>query len=107
MTLLFLVVAVGNGLAIFLKIWKFETIGSIITTKTRKQVIEKYLQLHLGYFDIDTNAPGALLTKLSIDTTQLNSLVLSIVGDIFQCSGVIIVGLTMGFYYDYKITLIA
>ena len=106
-SMMFLVVAVGNGLAIFLKIWKFETIGSIITTKTRKKVIEKYLQLHLGYFDIDTNSPGALLTKLSIDTTQLNSLVLSIVGDVFQCSGVIIVGLTMGFYYDYKITLIA
>ena len=35
------------------------------------------------------------------------SLVLSIVGDVFQCLGVIIVGLTMGFYYDWKLTLIA
>ena len=105
--MMFVCVSAGSALFVFLKIWKFETIGSVITTKTRKQVIEKYLQLHLGYFDIDTNSPGALLTKLSIDTTQLNSLVLSIVGDVFQCLGVIIVGLTMGFYYDWKLTLIA
>ena len=105
-SMMFLCVSFGNAIFVFTKIWKFQTIGSIITTKTRKLVIEKYLQLHLGYFDIDKNSPGAFLTKLSIDTTQLNSLVLSIVGDIFQCTGVIIVGLTMGFYYDWKLTLI-
>ena len=60
--MMFLVIAIGNGLANWLKIWKFQTIGSILTTKTRKLVIDKYLKLHMGFFDVDENAPGALLT---------------------------------------------
>ena len=31
--MMFLVLAVGNGLFIFLKLWKFQKIGSVITTK--------------------------------------------------------------------------
>ena len=75
---MFLCLAVGNGIALFLKIWKLETVGSIITTKTRKLVIDKYLHLHIGFFDEDDNALGALLTRLSIDTTQLNMLLLNV-----------------------------
>ena len=33
--------------------------------------MRKYLQFHLAYFDVPTNSPGALLTKMSIDTMQL------------------------------------
>lgn len=104
--MMFLVVAITTGLFLFLKIWKFESIGSIITSKIRKKVVAYYLRLHIGYFDYDDNAPGALLTKLSIDTTQLNSLVLSIVGDAVACVGTLIVGLSLGFYYDYRLVLI-
>ena len=103
----FLAVSFANGFFLFLKMWKLETIGSIISTKMRKIVVEKYLSLHLSYFDIEENSPGALLTKLSIDTTQLNSIVLTLVGDILQTSGNIITGLIIGFRYDYKITLIS
>ena len=69
----FLAVSFANGFLIFIKLCKLETLGSAITCNMRKRVVEKYLSLHVAYFDIDYNAPGALLTKLSIDTTQLNS----------------------------------
>ena len=60
------------------KIWKLETVGSIITTKARKLDIDKYLHFHIGFFkEDDNNAPGVLLTRLSIDTNQLNILVLN------------------------------
>ena len=103
----FLAVAFANGFFLFLKMWKLETLGSIISTKMRKIVVKKYLSLHLSYFDIEENSPGALLTKLSIDTTQLNSIVLTLVGDILQTSGNLITGLTIGFVYDYKLTFIS
>ena len=105
--MMFLVLAVGNGLFIFLKLWKFQKIGSVITTKMRKLIIDKYLKLHIGYFDVDENAPGALLTKLSLDTTQLNSLVLSVLGDAVSVAGVVIVGLALGFYFDWRLCLIS
>ena len=53
------------------------------------------------------NSPGALLTKLSIDTTQLNSIILTLVGDVLQTTGNLITGLVMGFIYDYRLTLLS
>ena len=103
----FLVVAFFNGFFVFVKLWKLETLGSVITCNMRKDIVEKYLDLHIAYFDIDENAPGALLTKLSIDTTQLNSIILTLVGDVLQTAGNTITGLIIGFIYDYRLTLIS
>ena len=103
----FLVVAFINGFFVFMKLWKLETLGSVITCNMRKEIVEKYLNLHVAYFDIDDNAPGALLTKLSIDTTQLNSIILTLVGDVVQTTGCTITGLVIGFIYDYRLTLIS
>ena len=104
---IFLVVAFLNGFFVFIKLWKLETLGSVITCNMRKEIVEKYLSLHIAYFDIDENAPGALLTKLSIDTTQLNSIILTLVGDVLSTLGNTITGLVIGFIYDYRLTLIS
>lgn len=61
----------------------------------------------MAYFDLDYNAPGALLTKLSIDATQLNSVILTLVGDVLTTTGKVICGLIFGFIYDWRLTLIA
>ena len=103
----FLGVAFINGFFVFIKLWKLETLGSIITCNMRKEIVEKYLSLHVAYYDIDDNAPGALLTKLSIDTTQLNSIILTLVGDVLQTTGCTLTGLIIGFIYDYRLTLIS
>ena len=95
------------GFFIFLKLWKLEILASIITCNMRKAIFEKCLSLHISYFDIEDNAPGALLTKLSIDTTQLNSIILTLVGDVFQTAGCSLAGLIIGFIFNYKIALIA
>ena len=103
----FLGVSFLNGFFVFLKLSKLETLGSAITCNMRKEIVEKYLSLHVAYFDIDDNAPGALLTKLSIDTTQLNSIILTLVGDVLSTSGNVITGLILGFIYDWRLSLIA
>ena len=103
----FLILSFCNGFFVFLKMWKLETLGSVITCNMRKEIVRKYLSLHISYYDIDDNSPGALLTKLSIDTTQLNSIILTLVGDILQTSGNLITGLVTGFIYDYRLTLIS
>ena len=102
----FLGIACAISISVFVKLWKLEKLGSSVTCKMRKLIIEKYLQLHIGYFDIDENSPGGLLTKLSIDTTQLNSIILTLIGDIIQTFGNVVCGLIIGFYYDWKLTLI-
>ena len=83
-------IAVIGGLSIFLKMWKLESLGNLVTAKMRKKVFKKYLELHTGFFDTDYNSPGSLLTKLSIDTTKISALVLSIFGSVISATGGII-----------------
>ena len=103
---MYFVLAVANGLANFLMIWKYSTLGVTLANIFRKKILKKYLELHIAYFDIDTNAPGALLTKLAIDTMQLNSIILSMTGSVVNVGMVIIVGFTLGFCYEWRLTLI-
>ena len=55
---IFLVLSIANGLFVFLKMWKLETLGSVITCNMKKEIVRKYLSLHIAYFDIDENSPG-------------------------------------------------
>ena len=102
----YIIIGILGGLTIFLKIWKLEGIGSTIALKMRKKIFKKYLELHMGYFDIDTNSPGALLTKLSIDTSQLDSLILNTVGGTLTIISTYLISIGLGIFYDWKITLI-
>jgi ATP-binding cassette subfamily B (MDR/TAP) protein 1 len=102
----YFVLAVANGLANFLMIWKYSVLGVTLANSFRKKILKKYLELHVAYFDIDTNAPRALLTKLAIDTMQLNSIILSMIGSTVYVGMVIIVGYTLGFCFEWRLTLI-
>ena len=104
--LLFLLVAFLQGLGNTLMNWQFMVLGASLVRAYRKKILSKYLQVHLSFFDLTINSPGSLLTKLSIDTTQLNALLLTILGSTVQCSVVLVVGITLGCIYEYRLTLI-
>ncbi len=72
----------------------------------RKKVFFKYLTYHIAFYDIPDHAPGALLTRLSIDTMQLSSIIFSLVGSLVQCLALAITGLAFGFSYSWQLTLI-
>ena len=72
-------IAALQGIFNFLMIWMFSRIGVALARLYRKKILKKYLQLHISFYDITKNSPGALLTRLSIDTMQLNNLVFSTV----------------------------
>jgi ABC-type multidrug transport system fused ATPase/permease subunit len=98
--MIYLVVTIAMFFALFIKLWGLDSTGSYITTKMRKIVIKKYLEMHMSFYDYDQNSPGALITRLTIDTTQLSAVVLTIIGDIVSCFGVLIIGLV--FAYNIK-----
>ena len=103
---IFLAFAFLQGIGNCLMLWKFLSLGATLARIYRKKIMRKYLQFHLSYFDVTTNSPGALLTKMSIDTMELNQLVNSILGTTIQCSCVLVVGLIIGCYFEYRLTLI-
>jgi len=104
--MIFLALAFLQGIFNFLMIWMFTRIGVALARIYRKKVLRKYLQFHMSFYDITKNAPGALLTRLSIDTMQLNNLVMSILGSTTQCGATFILGLILGCIYEYRLTLI-
>ncbi|MBO6243773.1 MAG: ATP-binding cassette domain-containing protein [Clostridia bacterium] len=105
-SIIFLIFAFIQGVANFLMIWKFFSIGCTLCRNYRKKVLRKYLQMHISFYDITSNAPGALLTRLSIDTMQLNALVMTIVGTTVQCGFIIVLGIILGCIYEYRLTLV-
>ena len=105
-SIIFLIFAFIQGLGNFLMIWKFFSIGCTLCRNYRKKILKKYLELHISFYDITTNAPGSLLTRLSIDTMQLNALVMTILGTSVQCGFIVILGLILGCVYEYRLTLV-
>ena len=104
--LIFLAFAFLQGFGNCLMIWKFMSLGNTLARIYRKKLLKQYLSLHLSYFDLNENSPGSLLTKMSIDTMDLNQMLNSILGVSVQCSAVLIVGLIIGCYYEYRLTLV-
>ena len=87
-------------------VWKFQTLGVTLAKIYRGKILSKYLQFHLSYFDLKTNSPGSLVTKLSIDTMNLNQMIMTILGTTIQCSSIAIIGLILGCTYEYRLTII-
>ena len=104
---LYIVIAICAGVFILLKNRNFRIIGSYLSCQLRKLVINKYLNMDMGFFDRAENSPGALLARLSMDTTQLHVVILLLVGDLVQTAGSVISGFVIGFIYDYRLMLIA
>ena len=96
-------------IAIFMyfKLYSLEVISSFLTANLRKKIFKKYLELPMKFFDEVENSPGALLTKLSMDTIQLNSVVQMIIGDLFHSFGSLFTGIILAIYYDWRLTLIS
>ena len=105
-SMIYLVMGIIGGLTIFIKMWKLQILGTIISIKIKKKIIEKYLELHMSYFDIDKNSPGALSTKLSIDSSQLDSLILDLVGGTLTCISSLVISFILGAMYNIKLTSI-
>ena len=104
--LLFLLVSFLQALGNILMNWQFMILGANLSKIYRKTIFEKYLKFHLSFFDLEINSPGALLTRLSIDVGQINSILLTILGATIISSSVFIVGFIFGCLYEYRLTLI-
>ena len=104
---LYFVIASCSGFFMYMKMRNFRIIGSYLECQLRKLVINKYLSMHMGFYDREENAPGALLARLSIDTTQLHCLILIMIGDIVQTIGCVATGFIIGLIKDYRLMLIA
>ena len=104
--LILLVVTFFGAICNYFKVLKLGELGSAVVSKTRKNLFKKYLKLHIGFFDFESNEPSGLLSILSVDINNLKLFFSTIIGAILVTLGIIITALIIGFYYDWKLTLI-
>ena len=104
---LYIIDAVFIAIFMFIKLYSLDIISSFLTANLRKMIFKKYLELHMGFYDKVENSPGALLTKLSMDTIQLNSIFQMILGDLFHSFGSLATGIALAVYYDWRLTIVS
>ena len=102
----FLLLSFFQGIGNCIMNWKCNSLGMTLARIYRRKLITKYLQFHLSYFDIKSNSPGALVTKLSNDTMNLNQMIMLLLSKSVQCICIIFIGFILGFIYDFRFTLI-
>ena len=103
--ILFLIAVIG-AFCNFFKALKLGNIGGALVSKARKNLFKKYLELDMGFFDFEENNPNGLLSILSVEVYYLKLLFTTILNAMTITTGTIITAIIIGFYYDYKLTLI-
>ena len=99
-------IAVLIGVISFWKSYNNDKLGGYVSRKLRKVIFKKYLSMHCQFFDIKTNSPGALLSRLSFDAENVNNIIFSSLGVIVESLVTVGVAITIGCFYDFTTTLI-
>jgi ABC-type multidrug transport system fused ATPase/permease subunit len=105
-SLILLLITFIGAFSNYFKVLNLNSIGSSLVAKIRKKLFRKYLELHMGFFDFDSNNPNGLLSILMVEIYFLKLFFNIILGAITVILGIIITALIIGFYYDWKLSLI-
>ena len=105
-SLVLLAITIVANVCNYFKALKISALGSTVTSKLRKNLFKKYLELHMGFFDFESNNPNELLSIISVEINYIKLIFTTILGAIVITAGMIITGMIIGFYYDWKLTLI-
>lgn len=106
-SIMFIIVGVFTGLGTFLQMYMFGLAGVRMTTRIRKLTFGAMLQQEMGWYDEDTNSVGALCARLSSDAGAVQGATGSRVGAILQAMSTLVLGISLSFYYTWKMTLVS
>jgi len=84
----------------------FYGIGEILNKEFRVKLFNKFLNLHVGFYENKLNNPLSILARLSSYTSKIGGVATNIVGQMIQTSVTLILGLTLAFAYDWRLSLI-
>ena len=86
--------------------YKLAGLGGTVVSKTRKSLFQKFLELHMGFFDFESNDRSNLLSALTVDTAALKFYFTSVFASIFIIAGLMIFALSIGFSISWRLSLI-
>lgn len=85
----------------------FGIIGENITINVRQKLYSAIIKKNIGFFDNRDNAPGVLNSVLASDVQALNGASTEGTAVILESLFGMVVGIALGFSYNWKISLVA
>ena len=73
----------------------------------RRNLYEAMIKKSVGWFDARDNSPGILTSVLASDVQTLNGVSTEGLAVIIESSFALIVGIVIGFSYNWKVSLVA
>ena len=101
-----MLIAVGGGLFTFSYQFNFGVAGERVVYALRTKLFKKILHLPVPYFDKPDNTPGAISTKLSQNTYDINNMITGVLAVVCLNISTIFTSLFLAFYHSWQLTLI-
>ncbi|KAI0978086.1 hypothetical protein GJ496_006297 [Pomphorhynchus laevis] len=79
--------------------------GEELTFRMRSRSFSSMLSQDMSWFDMEENRVGALLTRLSLDASQLKGMTGQRIAILIQSASFVIIGGTLCFIYSWEMTL--
>ena len=99
-------VGVGGAIVQLVSSLALAKAGEELTVRMRILSFTSMLRQEIGWFDLDDNNLGALVTRLSSDAASLKGLTGPTLGAIFTAAGALITALVISFTAGWKLTLV-
>lgn len=99
--------ALAGGICQFLGKYYLAHVGQNISMNMRSVVYNSIMTKQIGWHDDRDNAPGVLSNVLSKEVNLLNGVSTEALAVIVEAACALLFGVGMGFYYDWRIALIA
>ena len=99
-------IGVGGAVSQFISSAALTKAGEELTMRMRGLSFKTMLRQEIGWFDLDENNLGALVTRLSSDAASLKGFTGPTFGAILNAVGALIAALAISFTAGWKLTLI-
>ncbi|CAF0902236.1 unnamed protein product [Adineta steineri] len=105
-TYILFLIGVAGGIFQFLSSVTLAKAGEELTMRMRIMSFRSMLRQEIGWFDVDENNLGALVTRLSSDAASLKGFTGPTFGAILNAVGAVVTALIISFIAGWKLTLV-
>ncbi|XP_063224733.1 multidrug resistance protein homolog 49-like [Bacillus rossius redtenbacheri] len=105
--ILFVAIGLVTGFGTFFQMYAFGKAGVKLTSRLRVDTLQAVLRQEMGWFDDERNRVGVLCARLSGDAASVHGATGTRIGVILQSSATMVIGVVLGLYYSWKMTLVS
>ncbi|TMW58858.1 hypothetical protein Poli38472_007003 [Pythium oligandrum] len=102
----FVSLGVVFGLSMTLQHYGFGVTGQRLITRVRSMTFSAMLHQDVGWFDLDENSSGALVSRLATDSATLQAMTSDTLNQSLVSLTSLAIGFGIAFYYSWQMTLL-